>query len=234
VVQERARFVPDGEVHVFTADLDAAEPDDRILSEDELERAGKYRFDRDRRRFTAGRTILRGLVASYLGTRPDDVEFSYGAFGRPSASDSALSFNVAHSEGAALFAFADGMDVGVDVEVLAAGRPDDDRVAEKFFSRLEVRTLRAHGEAARPAAFLRCWTRKEAFLKARGDGLSLPLRDFDVAFAPGARPAILRTAWSEQEPAEWTLHDISDFCPRTVAALATRAASSVVLQGHID
>lgn len=228
------RSVPDGEVHVFSADLDTAEPDDAILSEDELTRVRRFRFERDRRRFTAGRTILRRLVASYLGTEPADVEFSYGPFGRPDVSDRALSFNVAHSDRTALFAFADGMEVGVDVEVLAAARSGDEGVAEQFFSPLEVSTLRAHGQAARPEAFLRCWTRKEAFLKARGDGLSLPLRDFDVAFAPGVRPAILRTAWSDREHAEWTLHDISDFCPKTVAAVATRAESSVMLKGHID
>ena len=227
-------MVPEGEVHVFAADLDAAKPDEGVLSDDELERAGRYRFERDRLRFTAGRTILRRLVAAHLGTTSGEVRFFYGPFGRPFVSDATLSFNVAHSGRAALFAFAEGMDVGVDVEVLQEGHSDDERVAERFFSPLEVSTLRAHGRAARPEAFLRCWTRKEAFVKARGDGLNLPLKDFDVSFAPGVRPQILRTAWSDREPAEWTLHDISDLCPGTVAALATHAESSVVLRGHID
>lgn len=223
-----------GEVHVFTADLDVAKPDETILSDDELARADRYRFDRDRRRFTAGRTVLRRLIATYLGTKTTEVEFVYGPFGRPDVSDPTLSFNLAHSGRTALFAFAGGFEVGVDVELMDAGRPDDERVAERFFSPLEVATLRAHRHASRSEAFLRCWTRKEAFVKARGDGLNLPLKDFDVTFAPEAPPAILRTAWSDREPKEWTLHDISEFCPGAVAALATRAESCVVLKGHID
>ena len=84
-----------GEVHVFTADLDVAKPDETILSDDELARADRYRFDRDRRRFTAGRTVLRRLIATYLGTKTTEVEFVYGPFGRPDVSDPTLSFNLA-------------------------------------------------------------------------------------------------------------------------------------------
>src|SRR5436309_2618986 len=84
---------------------------------------------------------------------------------------------------------------------------------------IEVATLRSQPAAERPRAFLRCWTRKEAFIKARGDGLSLPLHDFDVEFAPGRVPALLRTAWSTDEPSEWTIHDLSDLFDGAIAAL---------------
>ena len=141
---------------------------------------------------------MRDLVASYLGGSARQVEFDYGAQGKPFVADTTLSFNVAHSGRCALFAFAPGFEVGVDVELLDHARRDDELVAERFFSPHGGRDARAPtDEAARPEAFLRCWTRKEAFIKARGEGLSLPLQDFDVDLRRLARrPAILRTAWS--------------------------------------
>jgi 4'-phosphopantetheinyl transferase len=223
-----------GEVHVFTADLEEAVADESVLSEDECERAERFRFERDRHRYVVARSVLRRLLGSYLDVDPSDVELLYGDHGRPYVREPTLSFNLAHSGRSAVFAFAGGFEVGVDVELLAHGGSENERVAERFFSSLEVATLLAHAQAVRSHAFLRCWTRKEAFVKARGDGLSLPLQDFDVTFAPGVRPAILRTAWSEHEPGEWTLHDISGFLPGTVAALATRAESRAVLKGHND
>jgi 4'-phosphopantetheinyl transferase len=220
-------------VHVFIGDLHAASADASVLSDDERKRAARFRFNRDRRRFLAGRSALRSLIASYLGVAPVEVAFGYGPQGKPFVSGSTLSFNVSHSGGCVLYAVASYLEIGVDVELLDHARYDDG-VAERFFSRQEAATLQALGQAARPYAFLRCWTRKEAFIKARGQGLSLPLRDFDVAFAPGTRPRILRTAWSAKEPAEWTLCDISGFCPGAVAALAVRSAKAdAVFKGQI-
>jgi 4'-phosphopantetheinyl transferase len=222
-----------GEVHVYTGDLDAQPADGSALSDDQCERAARFRFDRDRRRFVAGRSALRSLIASYLDVLPAEVMFDYGPQGKPFLSGATLSFNVSHSGGCAVYAFSSGVEIGVDVEILDHARYDDG-VAERFFSPSEVATLQALSQAVRADAFLRCWTRKEAFIKARGEGLSLPLHEFDVAFAPGARPQILRTAWSAHEPAEWTLCDISGFCPGAIAALAIRSAESdAVFKGHI-
>jgi 4'-phosphopantetheinyl transferase len=218
---------------VYTADLDAEPADGSVLSDDECERAARFRFDRDRRRFVAGRAALRSLIASYLDVAPVEIAFDYGPQGKPFVSGSTLSFNVSHSGARAVYAFGSCREIGVDVELLEHARYDDG-VAERFFSPQEVATLQKLGQAARAFAFLRCWTRKEAFIKARGEGLSLPLHEFDVAFAAGARPRILRTAWSAHEPAEWTLCDISGFCPGAVAALALRSAKAeAVFKGQI-
>lgn len=219
---------------MYTADLDAEPADGSVLSDDECERAARFRFDRDRRRFVAVRVALRSLIASYLDVAPVEIAFDYGPHGKPFVSGSTLSFNVSHSGGFAVYAFGSCLELGVDVELLEHARYGDD-VAERFFSPHEVATLQALEPAMRPSAFLRCWTRKEAFIKARGEGLSLPLHEFDVAFAPGTPPRILRTAWSANEPAEWTLCDISGFCPGAVAALAVRSAEAdAVLKGQIS
>jgi 4'-phosphopantetheinyl transferase len=214
-------------VHVYAADLDALHGDISVLSEDELERAARFRFERDRRRFVAARSTLRSLLASYLDSSPGDIAFAYGRYGKPAVPGSELSFNVSHSGSCALFAFGPEFELGVDVELLDSARPDDDLVAESFFSPREVETLRSHSPSARPRAFLRCWTRKEAFIKARGDGLSLPLQDFDVSFATGETPAVLRTAWSPDEPGEWALYDISGLFPKDVSGLFPRAVAAV-------
>lgn len=214
-----------GEVHVYAVDLDAAPADATALSDDECERAARFRFDRDRRRFVAGRATLRTLIASYLEIAPAEVAFDYGPQGKPFVPGATLSFNVSHSGACAVYAFGSDVELGVDVELLEHSRYDDG-VAEQFFSASEVATLEELTREARPTAFLRCWTRKEAFIKARGQGLSLPLHEFDVAFAPGADPQILRTAWSADEPAEWTLLDISGFCPGAIAALAVRSTEA--------
>ncbi|HEY7421084.1 MAG TPA: 4'-phosphopantetheinyl transferase superfamily protein [Gaiellaceae bacterium] len=218
----------------MAADLDRAPADAHLLAEDECERASRYRFERDRRRFVAGRATLRRLLADYLDCTPTEVELAYGPHGKPFVRPEGLSFNVSHSAGCALFAFAPGFEVGIDVE-LPAARGDDERVAAQFFSPGEVATLRAQPPASRPLAFLRCWTRKEAYIKARGEGLQLPLHDFDVAFDPAAPVALLRTAWSSDEPTQWTLRDVSSLAGGGVAALAVRAPEvRVVNSGRVD
>jgi 4'-phosphopantetheinyl transferase len=211
------------DVHVVAVDLDVEPGDERCLSEDELERAAGFHFERDRRRFVAGRSLLRERLAQYLDATPAELAFAYGPHGKPSLPGSGISFNVSNSGHVGLFGFTSGLELGVDVELLAHARPDDDAVAARFFSTAEVATLRACPPTARAHAFLRCWTRKEAFIKGRGEGLSLPLQDFDVEFAAGEPPALLRTAWSSREPADWTLCDLSDLVPGAVAALAARA-----------
>ena len=217
-------------VHVYAADLDSADADSDLLSEDELERAGRFRFERDRRRFVAGRSALRRLLARYIEAAPADIAFEYGPYGKPDVPDAPVSFNVSHSGSHALFAIGPRFELGVDVEVLGGRHADDLLVAKQFFSPREIETLRAHAPSARPRAFLLCWTRKEAFVKARGDGLSLPLQDFDVSFGMGERPALLRTAWSSDEPDEWTLEDVSRLFPRVVSGLFPKAVAALAIR----
>ena len=198
------------------------------LSRDEQERAARFHFARDRDRYIVGRGLLRSLLGERVQAKPSELRFDYSPYGKPRLrGHDAITFNVSHSANRAVFAIADGVPVGVDVEVLDS-KPSDELVARQFFSALEVGEFLSLPLETRPRAFLTTWTRKEAYIKARGEGLSLPLQDFDVTLLPGVRPELRRTAWSETEPSEWLLYDISAACPGCIAALAVRAAAAEV------
>lgn len=225
------------QVDVWSASLDAPEAVvtklRRSLSADELERADRFYFDRDRNRYVVGRGLLRGLLAGYTSKRADELRFDYSPYGKPTLrDDERISFNVSHSGDRAAFAVGRGVIVGVDIEVLDS-KPSDVLVARQFFSATEVDDYLSLPDDIRPRAFLSCWTRKEAYIKARGEGLSLPLQDFDVTLTPGVEPQLLRTAWDPAEPSDWLLFDISDGCPGCVAALAVRADRADVSLGKL-
>lgn len=172
-------------VHLLLHDLDAeGAPDEELnalLNDEERERAERFTRPVHRRRYRVGRAVLRRTLASWTGVRPAAVAFEYGPNGKP-AMRGGPAFNVSHSEGTLLIGVADEGRLGVDVEVL---RPVDDRLAlaAANFARDEFGALRSLPAAEQSAAFLRIWTRKEAFIKAVGDGLSIPLQSFCVSAA---------------------------------------------------
>jgi 4'-phosphopantetheinyl transferase len=197
--------LPRRELHVWRSRLDhpraALDALWDVLSADERARADRFRADADRDRFVAARGTLRALLGRYLDLRPGDVVFRYSAHGKPElarpAAGGGLRFNAAHSEGLALYAFALGRDVGVDVERV---RPLDDAgsLAGRLFSAAEAAALRVLPAPAREEAFFDCWTRKEAYVKALGGGLSLPLDAFTVAVGRGERTTLPgpRRSWT--------------------------------------
>ncbi|HUS35908.1 MAG TPA: 4'-phosphopantetheinyl transferase superfamily protein [Verrucomicrobiae bacterium] len=191
-----------GTIHLWDLDLDHFIFND-VLSEDERARAAKFRFDHDRKRFTSGRTALRLLLASYLKANPEKIEFVYGPSGKPATPNSPVSFNLAHSGPHALLGFTLGQQLGVDVEEI---REIDDMpaVAQISFSPGEFRRWQALPPDQKTRAFYRCWTRKEAYLKGTGEGISQRLHTFEVAFEAGEPPAILSGAVGT-----WTVIDTS-------------------------
>ena len=214
------------EVHVWCASLDMTSPHIRrlqaTLSADELERASRLHFAKDRRRFVVARGVLRSLLGRYLGVEPRQLRFSYSAYGKPTlvptSGGARLCFNVSHSHELALYAVTYGREIGVDVEHIRTNIACEE-IAERFFSAQEralLRTLPAH---LKHDAFFHCWTRKEAYIKARGEGLSLPLDQFDVAFAPGKPAALLATRWAPHEASCWELRELTPG-PGYAAALA--------------
>jgi 4'-phosphopantetheinyl transferase len=196
-----------------------------LLSDAERERAARFAFDRDRRRFVLARARLRELLAARLGVRPAAIELGYGPHGKPELvgrfADSALRFNVSHKDDLAAYAFAWGREVGIDVEAVRELEDADD-LAARFFSPAERAAYRALDPRDRPLGFHSCWTRKEAFVKALGGGLGQPLDRFDVSLAPGEPARILRVDATPGDRCGWRLEALSPG-PGFVAAVVVEA-----------
>jgi 4'-phosphopantetheinyl transferase len=180
-----------------------------LLSVEERARAGRFVFEDDRRRYTVARAQLRRLLGERLGERPEAVELTYGAHGKPALAPrhagSGLRFNVSHCGDVAVHAFTRGREIGVDVEAVRA-LPDADQIAARFFSPRENQAYQALPSSERPVGFFNCWTRKEAYIKALGEGLAHPLQRFDVSLAPGEPARLLRVDDTAGEDCGWTLH----------------------------
>jgi 4'-phosphopantetheinyl transferase len=214
------------EVHVWRAFLDLAPERVAALREtlaaDERARAERFRFPVDRARSIVARGLLRAIIARYLEGEPEAIVFQYGPAGKPSLSCDAtradLRFNVSHADGVALYAFARNHDVGVDIERIRAEMAGE-RIAERFFSPCEVATLRALPPDRQGEAFFTCWTRKEAYVKARGAGITAALDEFDVSLAPGEPAAILANRQASEADRRWSLYHLSPG-PGSIGAVA--------------
>ena len=176
---------------IVVARLDAGPEETRslesCLSDAERERAARFRFARDRRRFVVTRARLREELAARLGVRAEEVEFEHGANGKPwlapRFADSGWRFNLSHCGDVAVYAFSQRHDVGIDVEAIRPVR-EADAIALQFFSPLEQAAFAALAPRDRLLGFLRVWTRKEAYVKALGVGFSMALERFDLSVAP--------------------------------------------------
>ncbi len=202
---------------MWLVDLSRGEPR-AFLSGEERERAARFHFERDRGRYTVCRSVLRELLAGYLDAAPEGIEFRYGPAGKPELTEGSLRFNVSHSHDLALIAMARERELGVDIERVRAG-VEREGIAERFFSPGEVAELRAVAVEERDEAFFRCWTRKEAYVKARGGGLSIPLDSFDVTL--GRERAVLSRAVDAKR---WTLTTL-DPAPGYAAALVVEGSA---------
>lgn len=205
-----------GEVHVWRAGLDLPHwllhSLELILDSDERTRVEKMHFEQARARFIASRGLLRLILERYLNTPAQVLRFSSNRHGKPyladhTAGDLPLFFNVSHSQQMALYAVAAGMEIGVDIEYVRADM-EYESIAEHFFSPYEVSKLREVPVDQRSAAFFRCWTRKEAYMKARGMGLALDLHLFDVSVSPEEPAALLETREEGQPGGRWSLRDL--------------------------
>jgi 4'-phosphopantetheinyl transferase len=205
------------------------------LSKDELELATRFRFRRDAERFVAGRGQLRRILAGLLECDPAALRFAYGPSGKPSLPGrSGLGFNLAHAQALGLLAVAENAEVGVDIELHSTPGQDWEELAHRFFAPEEVRALMALPASQRDVGFLRCWTHKEAYVKALGDGLQLPLRDFAVSLAPG-KPALLRWSRRAGELERWTLMDLSELCSEGAAESGNESAvAAACLEGDVS
>ena len=223
------------EVHVWRASLEQPGPDiqalEQLLASDEQARAEQFRFQKDRLHYIIARGTLRSILGRYLGKDPHTLRFSYSTFGKPALvqnpDSNALFFNVTHSRGLALYGITRGYTIGIDIEYLDAG-VSCEQIAARFFSPLEVNMLRAVPKELQHAAFFACWTRKEAYIKARGMGLSLDLKAFDVSLLPGDPTAILGSREEALDISHWSLYDISPG-PGYIGALAVEGHPATVI-----
>jgi 4'-phosphopantetheinyl transferase len=221
-------LAPD-EVHVWLASLDRPSASEAatlrdLLAPDEARRADAFAAEDERRRFVVGRGLLRVLLGRYLNEAPAALRFDYGARGKPMLAGSPVRFNLSHAGGIVLYAIALGRDVGVDVERVRS-LPDLARIARRFFSAWEADTLLRLPGGEREPAFFRCWTRKEAYVKALGRGLAVPLDAFDVSFTQGDAARLLRTTVDERGPERWSLSDL-DPGPGYAAAVIVEGSAA--------
>lgn len=203
------------EVHVWRCNLDQPRPTVQsllhALTADERTRADRYYFEKDRSHFIVSRGSLRAILSRYLCVQPHQLRFRYSSYGKPALvyefGEDSIRFNMSHSNGVALFAATRTRELGIDIEWI---RPDlaQQEIAERFFSSEEVRILRALPEEMRVEAFFNCWTRKEAYVKAKGEGLSMPLDRFEVSLVPGTPAALLKTGNDPLEAARWSLREL--------------------------
>jgi len=216
---------PADEVHLLLCRLDdaASTPAIDMLAADEVERAARLQRAQDRERFVSGRVWLRKVLGHYLGVAPGAVVLTHGPQGKPSLTGphGALQFNLSHSAGVALLAVCRAPAVvGVDIEAVL---PIDDceAIARRHFAPAEWQRWSALPQPRRLAAFYACWTRKEAYVKALGGGLSVPLDGFEVAFEPDVPPALLSVGGSARAARAWTLWGV-EAVPGFMAAVVAR------------
>ncbi len=228
---EATPHLADREVHLWYADLirppEAVAELGRLLAPDEEARAGRFRFEKHRRRFIVRRGLLRRLLGAYLGREGASLEFSYGERDKPAVAAESrrepaarLEFNLSDSEDLVAYAVARGVEIGVDVEVLRP-MPDALSISESFFSEPERVDLRSVPASTREETFFNCWTRKEAYLKAIGEGLAEPLDSFSVSLVPGEEARFLDFRSEAEDPETWSLFHLRP-TRDSVGALALR------------
>lgn len=200
-----------------------------MLGQEEQARALRFRFPHLTHDFVVDHGRMRLILGAYAGIAPDGLVFIVNEFGKPELVDAQavgphgrLRFNLSHTKGLTLLAVCLDSDLGVDVEAVRS-MSDFEDIAESHFSRREIASLRAVDPSDRQRAFFRCWTRKEALLKAHGRGLSIPLDSFAVSLTAEERPALLEYREGPEETSRWSLFSL-DLGREFVAALAIKRA----------
>lgn len=217
---------PAREIHFWAVRLCAANDQlgyfRSLLSSDEADRARRFLLDRHSRRFSLARGVLRILLSRYVSTAPGNIRFAYGVRGKPRMADDTLDlrFNCSHSYDIAVYSIAVGCELGVDIEKVRP-LPTVREIAQRYFCPEEVFDIASVPVAEREAAFFRCWTRKEAFMKAVGDGFRIPLNSFRVSVKAGNREKLVAIDGDPVAANDWQLHEIIPV-PDYICALAYR------------
>ncbi|HEX5127808.1 MAG TPA: 4'-phosphopantetheinyl transferase superfamily protein [Rhodocyclaceae bacterium] len=208
---------------------------ERVLTEEERARAERYHFKKDRDRFVVARGMLRYLLGHYLKCSPAEVRFFYSQYGKPSLAWPdlpAFQFNLSHSHSLVLYAFTIGRQLGIDIERV---RQDIDvpGIARHTFSEAERKVLASVTAESKVDVFFDCWTRKEAYVKARGEGMHFGLSSFDVSLHPQDAPALLRVKDNDEEASRWSFRSLNPH-PGYKACLAAEGHTWRLKCWHLD
>lgn len=227
---------PGQEIHVWSMPLDL--PDHRwqpwrdLLNTEEIQRADKFYFDRDRRRFTVRRALMRRTLAAYLNVGPEKVVFGYGDRGKPRVAwptgerADTLEFNLSDSHEMAILALTQDRPLGADIEHLRP-MPQWEQIAARYFSAWEKQALVELPAEQQARGFFNAWTRKEALLKAVGTGLAVPLAQAEVEVRPGAEPVVLAFPGDPERRPSWWL-TAWDVGTEYIAALASPGSPAIL------
>lgn len=202
--------IQDNEIHIYKIKLDDNFSDVNnlieLLSDDEKSKADRYRFVNLREKYIVSRSHLRKILSGYLETHPSALKFSYSQFGKPDIDNKNIKFNISHSENYMVAAVNLNDEIGIDIEYLRH-IPDALLISERFFSESEKNSLKEVDKKNLNTAFLNCWTRKEAFIKAISEGLNFALGDFSVTLKPDEEPAILDI--SGGDASQWKIYQLN-------------------------
>jgi 4'-phosphopantetheinyl transferase len=223
------------DVHIWSASLEQpAEYREKLfllLSFDERTRVERFYFEKDRNRYIIGRGLLRILLGGYLGLNPSTIQFTYGAYGKPALAEEvhgrALEFNVSHSNDMAVYIFTWDQPVGIDIEYIHSMKDMDD-FALRFFTPDECALIRSLPMAQKQKTFFKLWTCKEAYLKAYGSGLTVPLNQVEVSFATEETASFTSIGGDREQAARWYL-DIFNPVPGYQAALAVERQNGQIM-----
>ena len=218
------------DMHVWRVSLDQTDRRvqqlQQILSDDERRRAERFHFDRDRRRYIVRRGMLRLIIGDYIDREPRRLQFYAGHRGKPylkhSLGNVTLQFNLAHSKEIALYAFTSRQEIGIDVEYVR-DMPDAEKIAQATYSPLENKMLQSLPEYQRQEAFFNCWVRKEAYIKAIGNGLYHGMDRFDVSLAPGEPARLVSVEGNAKQAFDWFMKSLAP-ADGYVAALAVKGS----------
>lgn len=219
------------EIHIWCASLDQPVSQfqrlKQTLSMDEQMRAERFHFKQDRKHFIISRGILRTILGRYLNMKPNQLKFCYGKNGKPALAGTfrnrTIHFNISHSEAVGLYAFTQDSEIGVDIEHIR-DISEMEQIAEHFFSVRENAIFSALPKSEKRETFFKCWTCKEAFIKAIGNGLSIPLEKFDVSIVPGEPVKLISIEGDQKRAARWSIQELKP-APGYVAAFALQRRS---------
>lgn len=222
------------DIHVWCVNLLQPEPVltklTSLLNNDERERANRFMFAKHKNAFTVARGVLRLILGKYLQQSPESIEFAYAHYGKPYLPDNKLFFNLSHSNELAVYALCHTEMMGIDIEYVP--KPiEHDALVTRFFSQYEIQQFRKLTPEQKQLGFFSGWTRKEAFIKAVGQGLSYPLDEFSVILTPEVEPLLFMSGDAAVPQTEWSLYSLNPAIDY-VAAIAIQQSKSNLYCGQ--